>query len=284
MKLFAKLVIVCLMVISAGLSAAEDNMTSSVKLDTEEAKVSYLIGTQIAGNLKSIPFEIDMDAFMDGLKDILNGKEPAISQAEAQTIMMAFQQKMQAEQQKKEQDSLFKNLEQPKDLPFEVVKFDNGTDYFWNLETSMGKIKIKFMPEVAPYHVSSTMYLTKKGFYDGLIFHRIIKGFMAQGGCPDGTGRGGPGYSYEGEFDKSVIHDKPYLLSMANTGRPTSDGSQFFITFKATPWLDGKHTVFGEVVEGQKVVDAMEQVKTGDQDRPEEEIKIIKATIEEVKK
>jgi len=137
------------------------------------------------------------------------------------------------------------NLPQPP-----KVKFTPGKEYYWLISTSEGDIKIKLMPEVAPMHVSSTIYLTRLGFYDGLTFHRVIPGFMAQGGDPLGTGRGGPGYRYAGEFDKKVRHDKGGLLSMANAG-PGTDGSQFFITFAATPHLDDKHTIFGEVVEGK---------------------------------
>jgi cyclophilin family peptidyl-prolyl cis-trans isomerase len=113
------------------------------------------------------------------------------------------------------------------------------------------------MPEAAPMHVSSTVYLTRVGFYDDLIFHRVIDGFMAQGGDPTGTGRGGPGYKYAGEFSGDLKHDKPGLLSMANAG-PGTDGSQFFLTFVPTPWLDGRHTIFGEVVEG---MDALQQLE-----------------------
>ena len=106
------------------------------------------------------------------------------------------------------------------------------------------------------------MFLTEKGFYDGTIFHRVIPDFMAQGGDPLGTGTGGPGYQYAGEINPNVKHDRPYLLSMANAGRPNTDGSQFFITFKPTPWLDGKHTIFGEVVEGQDTVKKLEAAGT----------------------
>jgi cyclophilin family peptidyl-prolyl cis-trans isomerase len=126
------------------------------------------------------------------------------------------------------------------------------------METNKGAIQIRLMPEVAPMHVTSFCYLAKLGFYDGLSFHRVISGFMAQGGCPLGTGTGGPGYQFGGEFKPGVKHDRPGLLSMANAGAGT-DGSQFFLTFVATPWLDGKHTIFGEVVEGQNVLKALEQ-------------------------
>ena len=117
----------------------------------------------------------------------------------------------------------------------ELMKFDPQKDYFWILETNKGNIKIKLMTDVAPMHVTSTIFLTNKGFYDGTLFHRVIPGFMAQGGDPLGTGTGGPGYQYDGEFSPKVKYDRPFLLGMANTGRPTSDGSQFFITVGAHP-------------------------------------------------
>ena len=106
-------------------------------------------------------------------------------------------------------------------------------------------------------HVTSFAYLAGLGFYDGLAFHRVITSFMAQGGCPLGTGTGGPGYQFGGEFKPDVKHTKGGLLSMANAG-PGTDGSQFFLTFVPTPWLDGKHTIFGEVVEGLDVLKTLE--------------------------
>jgi cyclophilin family peptidyl-prolyl cis-trans isomerase len=138
------------------------------------------------------------------------------------------------------------------------VSFTAGKSYFWNIETNKGAIKVQLMPDVAPMHVSSTIYLTRLGFYDGTIFHRVIPRFMAQGGDPTGTGTGSPGYKYDGEFDRSVKHDKPGLLSMANSG-PGTDGSQFFLTFVKTPHLDGKHTIFGRVVEGMDTVKGLEK-------------------------
>ena len=137
------------------------------------------------------------------------------------------------------------------------ANFGGDTEYFWNIESNKGLIKVRLWPDVAPMHASSTIYLTRLGFYDALPFHRVITGFMAQGGCPLGTGTGGPGYKYAGEFSPSVKHDRPGLLSMANAG-PGTDGSQFFLTFKATPWLNNRHTLFGEVVDGMKVVRELE--------------------------
>ena len=159
-----------------------------------------------------------------------------------------------------------------------AATFDEGQPLHWVLPTTEGPIKIRLMPDAAPMHVASTVYLTRLGYYDGLTFHRIIPGFMAQGGCPDGDGRGGPGYTYDGEFDGSAVHDKPGILSMANAG-PGTDGSQFFLTFKATPWLDGKHTVFGEVVEGADVLQALEK-KGSPSGAPVGTPRIERATIE----
>ncbi len=155
--------------------------------------------------------------------------------------------------------------------------FESGKTWTWTLETNLGTIKVRLLPEAAPMHVSSTIYLTRLGFYDGLTFHRVIPGFMAQGGCPEGTGTGGPGYKYEGEFSPAAQHDQPGRLSMANAG-PGTDGSQFFLTFAPTAWLDGKHTVFGEVVEGLDVLSQMEK-RGSPSGRPTERVVIEKASV-----
>tara|TARA_B100000809_G_scaffold46158_1_gene40543 strand:- start:2088 stop:2678 length:591 start_codon:yes stop_codon:yes gene_type:complete len=138
-----------------------------------------------------------------------------------------------------------------------LLPFDADKSYYWDVETNKGSLKIKLWPHIAPQHVSSTIYLTTLGFYDDLSFHRVIKGFMAQGGCPEGRGTGGPGFQYDGELSPEARHDRPGLLSMANSG-PGTDGSQFFLTFVATPWLDGNHTLFGEVVEGKETLTELE--------------------------
>ena len=154
--------------------------------------------------------------------------------------------------------------------------FDSERTYLWELETSHGPISVTLRADAAPRHVASTIYLTRLGFYDGLAFHRVITDFMAQGGCPLGTGTGGPGYQFDGECDPKVKHDRPGLLSMANAG-PGTDGSQFFLTFVPTSWLDGKHTVFGEVTEGLDVLKELE--KRGSRDgQTSESLKIEKAT------
>jgi peptidyl-prolyl cis-trans isomerase B (cyclophilin B) len=127
------------------------------------------------------------------------------------------------------------------------------------ITTPRGDIRIKLHDDKAPKTVANFEKLAADGFYDGLTFHRVIEDFMVQGGCPKGTGTGGPGYNFPDEFHKDLKHDGPGVLSMANSG-PNSNGSQFFITHVATPWLDGKHSVFGQVIDdSQKVVDAIRQ-------------------------
>lgn len=126
------------------------------------------------------------------------------------------------------------------------------------IQTSRGNISLELFADLAPRTCANFEELTQKGFYDGLSFHRVISDFMIQGGCPQGTGTGGPGYTFEDEFHPDLRHDGPGVLSMANAG-PNTNGSQFFITHVATPWLDDKHSVFGRVLEGQSVVDTIEQ-------------------------
>ena len=139
----------------------------------------------------------------------------------------------------------------------EVLEFTPGETWRARMTTSKGEVVIRLLPEAAPMHVTSFAYLARLGFYDGLPFHRVITRFMAQGGCPLGSGTGGPGYRFDGEFKSGLKHDKPGILSMANAG-PGTDGSQFFLTFVPTPWLDGKHTIFGEVESGEKTLAALE--------------------------
>lgn len=160
----------------------------------------------------------------------------------------------------------------------EKVEFAADKQYLAHVETSKGPLTIRLMPAVAPMHVTSFIYLARLGFYDGLKFHRVIPGFMAQGGDPLGNGTGGPGYEYAGEFDPKVKHDKPGLLSMANRG-PNTDGSQFFLTFVATPHLDGKHTIYGEVTEGTGTLNKIEAVGSNS-GKTSEPVAIEKVTID----
>jgi peptidyl-prolyl cis-trans isomerase B (cyclophilin B) len=126
------------------------------------------------------------------------------------------------------------------------------------IETPRGDIRIELFGDKVPKTVDNFEKLVNKGFYNGLKFHRVIKDFMVQTGCPKGDGTGGPGYKFGDEFHRDLKHDGPGVLSMANAG-PNTNGSQFFITHVATPWLDGKHSVFGRVIEGQDVVDSIKQ-------------------------
>jgi peptidyl-prolyl cis-trans isomerase A (cyclophilin A) len=168
-------------------------------------------------------------------------------------------------------------------------------DTYATLETSMGPIRVRLFPDTAPKTVENFIGLAtgtkpwrnpatgaqeQGSLYEGTVFHRVIPNFMIQGGDPLGNGRGGPGYQFEDEVDGPHRFDRPGYLAMANAG-PGTNGSQFFITQVPTPWLDGKHTIFGEVVEGMDVVEAMAKVDTDPSDRPVEELRLERVTIEQ---
>jgi peptidyl-prolyl cis-trans isomerase B (cyclophilin B) len=141
--------------------------------------------------------------------------------------------------------------------PFDF-RLDLKKNYSATIETNRGEIVLKLHAAQVPNTVNNFVSLAEDGYYDGVTFHRVLKDFMIQGGDPTGTGRGGPGYTFKDEFNAALKHDKPGVLSMANAGANTN-GSQFFITHVPTPWLDGKHSVFGQVIKGQDVVDRIEQ-------------------------
>jgi len=147
------------------------------------------------------------------------------------------------------------------------MKIDSEKDYKAVLHTENGDIRINLFQDKAPKTVNNFVFLSKEGFYDDTIFHRVIMNFMAQGGDPTRTGSGGPGYRFEDEFDPDLRHNKPGILSMANAG-PNTNGSQFFITHVPTPWLDNKHSVFGEVVEGMDVLFSIPQRDPSNPDAP----------------
>jgi cyclophilin family peptidyl-prolyl cis-trans isomerase len=146
------------------------------------------------------------------------------------------------------------------------------------MKTNHGTIEAEMFADVAPKTAGNFIELAKKGFYDGVIFHRVIDGFMIQGGDPTGTGRGGPGYQIDDEFAPGLAHTHAGIFSMANAG-PNSGGSQFFITLAATPWLDGKHAIFGTVTAGLDVVKAIGKLQTGPGDRPVKDVVMEKVTV-----
>ena len=139
-----------------------------------------------------------------------------------------------------------------------LLVFSESSQYLWRMKTNKGDIHLNLFADKAPITVANFVNLAKRGYYDGVTFHRVIANFMIQGGDPTGTGSGGPGYRFEDEFDPSVRHTGAGILSMANAG-PRTNGSQFFITHGATPHLDDKHSVFGKVVEGLDVVNSIAQ-------------------------
>jgi peptidyl-prolyl cis-trans isomerase B (cyclophilin B) len=147
------------------------------------------------------------------------------------------------------------------------------------MHTNHGPIELELFEDDAPKTVENFVKLSRDGYYDGLVFHRVIKDFMIQGGCPQGTGTGGPGYEFEDEInDHKIVRG---ALAMANRG-PDTNGSQFFIvTTDAAPWLDGKHTVFGEVRSGMEAVDSIEGTETGAQDRPTQDVRIERVEVHE---
>ncbi len=146
------------------------------------------------------------------------------------------------------------------------------------VNTNQGNFTIRLFDSKAPITTDNFKKLVNKGFYDNTIFHRVIPEFMIQGGDPKGTGTGGPGYNIPDEFHPDLHHSKPGILSMANAG-PNTGGSQFFVTVAPSPWLDGKHAIFGEVVEGLDVVLAISELKRDRNDRPKDEVKLVKASI-----
>lgn len=159
------------------------------------------------------------------------------------------------------------------------VSDNKSTGDVVNMKTSMGDIKIKLYTDKAPITAGNFKQLVEEGFYNGIIFHRVIDGFMIQGGDPTGTGTSGSKKVIKDEFAPGLKHDKKGMLSMANAG-PNTGTSQFFITLAPTPWLDGKHAIFGEVIEGMDVVEKIGKTKTGPGDKPVTEVKMIKVTMD----
>jgi len=167
----------------------------------------------------------------------------------------------------------------PESAPKQAVNQPTNTkNSLAQFETSKGDFTIELFEDKAPITTKNFIDLVTKNFYDGLIFHRVIDDFMIQGGDPKGNGTGGPGYEIKDEFNPDLKHNAEGILSMANAG-PNTGGSQFFITLKATPWLDNKHAVFGKVIKGLDVVKAIGKVKVGAGDKPVEDVVIKKITI-----
>jgi peptidyl-prolyl cis-trans isomerase B (cyclophilin B) len=157
------------------------------------------------------------------------------------------------------------------------MTIDKSKSYTATLKTDLGNIVVQLYADRTPLTVNNFVFLAREGFYDSVTFHRVIEDFMAQGGDPTGTGRGGPGYRFSDEFCSDLRHDSPGILSMANAG-PGTNGSQFFITHVPTPWLDGKHTVFGKITDGLDVLLSIPPRDPGTASEPGVRIQIIEIT------
>jgi peptidylprolyl isomerase len=160
------------------------------------------------------------------------------------------------------------------------MAIDPARNYTATITTPRGDIRIRLRPDIAPQSVNSFVFLAREGFYDGTTWHRVLPNFMAQGGDPTGTGAGGPGYSVPAEFTPATKFDRPGLVAMARSSDPDSAGSQFFITTDVTPWLDGQYTIFGEVVEGQEIVNAI-PLRDPDQNPATPGEQLVKVTVTE---
>lgn len=232
---------------------SDDSAASEVKTqdDTAVSDASPVMDIELfndIGTVKDVP-PCGADDTAVVTADAAIGADPAIAEIQAQIDALKID---------KAKPNWRSQLQKPT-----VVVFTPGRSYFWQFKTDKGDLKIKLRPEVAPMHVTSTIFLTQMGFYDNLTFHRILKGFMAQGGDPLGNGKGGPGYQYALETNQIASHDSRGVLSMANAG-PNSEGSQFFITFAPAKFLDGKYSVFGNMVEGDCTLTAIEAGGTVD--------------------
>ncbi len=268
-------VIIAVLLITLAAPFALHAQEASSELKTDQEKISYIFGNQIGNSLQRQGIDPDMDALVQGINDVLGGKTLQFTTEEQKQIVQKFQEE---QAQKQAIAALGENAWKIQLKKPEMMTFDSNKTYYWVLKTNKGDIKIKLLPDVAPMHVTSTIYLTEKGFYDGLTFHRIIPGFMAQGGDPMGDGTGGPGYQLDGEFSSKVTFDRPYQVASANAG-PGTDGSQIFITFATASHLNGKHTIFGQVVDGKDVVNKIETYGSSD-GTPKETITINRAMIE----
>lgn len=205
----------------------------------------------------------------------MSEKQQEEAAAAYDTIEEAEQTEQAAENVQQEMDEMG---EMESDLAEAEEEMNMEGNTMVELETTLGTMKVKLYDDKAPKTAGNFRKLVEQGFYDGTIFHRVIKGFMIQGGDPTGTGTGGPGYTIDDEFGPGLKHDRKGILSMANAG-PNTGGSQFFITLAPTPHLDGRHAIFGELVEGVDVLDAIGSTPTDAGDRPKEEVKITKARV-----
>jgi len=204
--------------------------------------------------------------------------QPVTEEKILEEVEQEMEETSAVEEDVQEAEELVKEAEEIEEQIEETMEDVEMANTIVELETTMGVMKIELYDDKAPNTAGNFKKLVEKGFYDGVIFHRVIKDFMIQGGDPTGTGSGGPGYAIDDEFGPGLTHAKKGILSMANSG-PDTGGSQFFILLVPTPWLDGKHAIFGEVIEGIDVLEKIGTTPTGPGDRPKTEVKIVKARV-----
>lgn len=228
-------------------SASSGNGAASTDTASDSASVSDA-AVDVAADASPVVDTSDVSV----AADVSESQDPAMAAIQAQIDALQL-------------DKALKNWRTKVPKPTQVA-FTPGRTYTWVLKTDKGDMKLRLLGDLAPMHVTSTVYLTLMGFYDTLTFHRIIKGFMAQGGDPLGTGTGGPKYTYGLEIS-SASHDSRGVLSMANSGA-NSEGSQFFITFAPALFLDGKYSVFGKLAEGDAALTAIEAGGTVAEGKP----------------
>lgn len=249
---------------------ASDSTETAVEASQTEAEPTGETAPADTVQQETAPAEAESDAPGGTATDVAPGETPIGGQAPVETTV--------GDETPKEEEAVAEPVEVDPTAPYKSVTFEKGEKPRITMETTMGRIVLELWPDIARRHCQSMVYLANQGFYDSLTFHRVIPGFVIQGGDPNGNGTGGPGYNVPAEFNATLHEDG--ILSMARSQEPNSAGSQFFICLGRLASLDGKYTVFGKVVEGLDVVHKIEKVPTT-AERPNTTVYMTKVTVAE---